>query len=137
MQSGIPNHYPKFSKLHQFAYIIEPHHQKKGRCDQRKLGHQPHPNIYMYIYVYIYQYITLCIYIYIYIRVRLMPQLSLITSTFFLVVRFNDISKLVKFREFWIMVRYAGLHLNFLQYYNNMESLLIGLAPQELQLKKK
>ena len=45
MQSGIPNHYPKFSKLHQFAYIIEPHHQKKGRCDQRKLGHQPHPNI--------------------------------------------------------------------------------------------
>ena len=44
MQSGIPNHYPKFLKLHQFAYIIEPHHQKKGRCDQRKLGHQPHPN---------------------------------------------------------------------------------------------
>ena len=28
-------------------------------------------------------------------------------------VRFNDISKLVKFREFWIMVRYAALHLKF------------------------
>ena len=37
MQSGIPNHYPKFSKLHQFAYIIEPHHQEKGRCDQIQL----------------------------------------------------------------------------------------------------
>ena len=34
MQSGKPNHYPKFLKLHQFAYIIDPHHQKKGRCDQ-------------------------------------------------------------------------------------------------------
>ena len=44
---------------------------------------------------------------------RLMPQLYLITSNFFLVVRFNDISKLVKFREFWIMVRYAALHLKF------------------------
>ena len=29
MKCGIPSHYPKFSKLHQFAYIIEPHHQKK------------------------------------------------------------------------------------------------------------
>ena len=37
MQCGIPNHYPKFSKLHQFAYIIEPHHQKKVRCDQIQL----------------------------------------------------------------------------------------------------
>ena len=37
MQCGIPNHYPKFSKLHQFAYIIEPHHQEKGRCDQIQL----------------------------------------------------------------------------------------------------
>ena len=49
MQCGIPNHYPKFSKLHQFAYIIEPHHQEKGRFDQIKLGHQLHPNIYIYI----------------------------------------------------------------------------------------
>ena len=28
-------------------------------------------------------------------------------------MRFNDISKLVKFREFWIMVRYAALHFKF------------------------
>ena len=51
MQCGIPNHYPKFSKHHQFANIIEPHHQKKGRHDQRKLGHQPRPNVYIYIYL--------------------------------------------------------------------------------------
>ena len=29
MQSGKPSHNPKFSKLQQFAYMIEPHHQKK------------------------------------------------------------------------------------------------------------
>ena len=55
MQCGIPNHYPKFSKLHQFAYIIEPHHQKKVRCDQIQLK-----NIWgisltlIYIYIYIF-----------------------------------------------------------------------------------
>ena len=67
-------------------------------------------NIYIYIYIYIY------------IRVRLLPPLTLITSTLFLVVKFNDISKLVKSREFWIMVRFAGLHLKFLKYYKYIEN---------------
>ena len=35
MQSGKPNHYPKFSKLHQFVYTIEAHHQNKSKSDQR------------------------------------------------------------------------------------------------------
>ena len=29
--------YPNFSKLHEFVYIIEPHHQKKVKCDKKKL----------------------------------------------------------------------------------------------------
>ena len=53
MQSGKPSHYPKFFKLQQFAYIIEPHHQKKGECDQIQLK-----NIWVIslnlIYIYIY-----------------------------------------------------------------------------------
>ena len=53
MQSGKASHYPKFSKLHQFVYITEPHHQKMWMWSNtiKKMGHQPHPNIYVGIYV--------------------------------------------------------------------------------------
>ena len=61
MQSGIPNHYPKFSKLHQFAYIIEPHHQKKGRCDQIQLKNIWGISLTL-IYMYIYIYLCICIF---------------------------------------------------------------------------
>ena len=55
MQSGKPNHYPKFSKLHQFVYIIEPHHQKKVSLIRESWGISL-TLIYVYINIY-----TLCI----------------------------------------------------------------------------